>query len=67
MVLQRLRMGAWVVSWEAFGGLLEPWQGSLGPLGGSWEALGSLLEPLGPPWDALEASWEPLGSLLGAS
>ena len=44
MVLERLSMGAWEVSWEAFGGLLEPWQGSLGPLGGSWDVLGSILE-----------------------
>ena len=65
MVLERLRMGAWEVSWEAFGDLFEPWQGSLRALGGSWEALGSLLgrlgRLLGAIWTVLGHSWEHLG------
>ena len=57
-MLERLRMGAWEVSWEVFGDLLEPWQGSLVHLGDSWE-------PLGASWKLLGASWRISRRYLG--
>ena len=52
--LERVRMGAWGVSWEAFGT-------SKKPLGSLLEASWGLLEAS---WGLLETSWSLLGLIL---